>query len=443
MSARACLITNTFPTRAEPSPRAFRACAAFGVVPTHAPDAPRRIDPVDTDLIERMKRSSVTHITGPSGSGKTTLLHAIARRLDAATEPRPLEPHIAVIDQVCAPTKQAAALLSACGLAEPKHWARPAGELSTGQAARLGIARRVALARRGQAVVIDELASTLDRVTAAAVAASIPRLARRCGITIVTAASAEDVPTMLDACLTIDAATRRIRPAAFRPVEIVIQRGTMNDYAALKAHHYRANDPAIVERVLRAVRVDPRFPNETVGVLCVSRPTLNASWRRLAFGDRFHSGDKPTDARRLNAELRTISRIIVEPRARSLGVASRLVRAYTDDPLTPCTEAIASIGTLTGFFTRAGMRPVTPPRPDADLRLLDALEHARLDPRSLTTTRPDAFVSRELGTWARARKIDPDDPNLTTHAAVRLLSSPRAYTHTLKGGDHEHQAEPD
>ncbi|MBS0198448.1 MAG: GNAT family N-acetyltransferase [Planctomycetes bacterium] len=151
----------------------------------------------------------------------------------------------------------------------------------------------------------------------------------------------------------------RVLLAAMQPGvkdAVRIEAGAAADYYALAHLHYRPGSPAQIERVLRAVDVPTGM---MVGVLVAGRGTLNAPWRRGAFGAEFDAGDKRRAARAANGALRVISRVIVDPRFRGLGIARRLVEAYLARPLTPCTEAVAAMGRVCPFFERAGMRRVS------------------------------------------------------------------------------------
>ncbi len=204
---------------------------------------------------------------------------------------------------------------------------------------------------------------------------------------------------------------------------IRIEPGSIADHRALAAHHYRRGRPATIERVLvsRAAGFD-----EPVGVLVVSRPTLNARWRALAWPGRYDGPDRRVAAARLNAELRCISRVIVHPDWRRRGIARRLVLAYLKDPLTRRTEVYVSRGRSAGFFAQAGMKPVplTPSRRDA--RLLDCFAHLRSGPGP--GSRLHGLLERELRLWARASR-----------ATRRILDVPRtrprvsASHHALRG----------
>ncbi len=178
-----------------------------------------------------------------------------------------------------------------------------------------------------------------------------------------------------------------------------IEPGGMSDYGALAQRHYRPGRPATIERVLAARLAGSAGP---IGVLVVSRPTLNARWRSLAWPGRYDGIDRRTAAARLNAEVRCISRVIVHPDWRRRGIARRLVRAYLTEPLTPRTEAYVARGRSAAFFARAGMTayPLTPSKRDA--RLMDCFAHLKCGPGP--GSRHHALLVRELRIWARASR---------------------------------------
>jgi GNAT superfamily N-acetyltransferase len=200
-------------------------------------------------------------------------------------------------------------------------------------------------------------------------------------------------------------------------MNIIIQRGTRDDYAALARFHYRAADPARPVLTLRAI------DNDTLaGVLVITRPTLNAPWRRAAWPELFvHSRSNRTAALTLNRHVRTIARVIIDPRYRALGIARQLVSHYLANPLTTHTEAIAAMGRCCPFFSRAGMQEVTPRPTRRDTRLALTLRQLSLAPWELielTRARSCLIASPSLRaairTWAldskSTRRHLPDNP---------------------------------
>jgi GNAT superfamily N-acetyltransferase len=195
--------------------------------------------------------------------------------------------------------------------------------------------------------------------------------------------------------------------------------------------HYRAGTPRVIDCVWAACA-----RTHVVGVLCIARPCLNAGWRDLAWPGVFACGARER-ATRVNALVRTIARVMVEPRYRGLGVAKALVRAYLREPLTPLTEALASMGWSTPFFARAGMREVSLARSRRDARLERVLLEHDVDIRLLGDVHAceqwarHPRVARAVRAWARSsratRSHTQDIPALLLRGASRIIAPPRIF----------------
>lgn len=213
---------------------------------------------------------------------------------------------------------------------------------------------------------------------------------------------------------------------------LTLREGTVRDYDRLSRFHYRAGRPATVVRVLA---MDPPAGDGPAAVLVVSMPTLNGSWRAAALPG-LPAGDKRAAAAWLNAHVRTISRVVVDPRWRGLGLARGVVERYLADPLTPWTEAVAAMGRFCPFFERAGMRPVPCRRSRTDRRLLEALRRLDLGPLDLPAlrARPGRAVEAALRAWARSSRRTVRRAHAPTRELARLAASclgvvPVAYVH--------------
>lgn len=345
----------------------------------------------------------MTVILGPSGAGKTTLLRRAAREArrrgmrvacvgvagmrEARLRERPL------VDLLADSAEDAMRLLARAGLGEASCFLRLPAALSAGEMFRLKVA--LAMDRLGGArsthhpptgdrrpgvMIIDEFAGALDTETARSVAALLRRwVGRAPALRAVVATHREEVLPALGPARVVEVGfggvveTRETKRTNTRKTKGVrIGRGTMEDYAALARMHYRAGRPATVVRVLAA-----RRGSTLAGVLVVSMPTLNGWWRARAWPGEFDIPDKREGARRINDArrgVRCISRVIVDPRFRSTGIASALVRAYLDDPLTERTEAVAAMGRASRFFEEAGMTRIDLPMRPENARLTDLLE---------------------------------------------------------------------
>ncbi len=243
-------------------------------------------------------------------------------------------------------------------------------------------------------------------------------------------------------------------PAPKPEDQLHLTRGDLRDYTQLAEYHYKANRPATATRVLTLQHHQPAVSgrylgrpceHQLVGVLVESLPSLNCQLRDWALHARYRTLKNARDrAVALSAELRCISRVVVHPQWRGLGLAVRLVKASLSDPQTPFTEALAAMGRVHPFFERAGMTAYRRPPHPFDARLADAFQSVGIEPASLaamrqTYTRIQAlphtqrqWLLKELLRWRRASSAgkataDADLISLLRCASDRLHSEPVYY----------------
>ena len=172
---------------------------------------------------------------------------------------------------------------------------------------------------------------------------------------------------------------------------LVLQRGVMGDYHTLSRFHYRAGRPATVTRVWRLVDVrlsvvgrylGRREAGRVAGVVVESMPTLRCRLRGVALGGRYGSIRSARErAMLMKEEVRCISRVVVHPQWRGLGLAARLIRHALLNAQTVYTEAMAAMGQVHPMFEKAGMRAYRAPPAADDARLIDALARVGMDLR--------------------------------------------------------------
>jgi len=204
---------------------------------------------------------------------------------------------------------------------------------------------------------------------------------------------------------------------------IRIQRGSRSDYLALASFHYKGAHPGAITSVFSAVHEAPTVIGRylareaercVIGVLVRSLPHLGCSLRDRATHGRYRGLGGKASASLINREVRTISRVVIDPRWRGVGLAVQLVKHALLQPETVFTEALAAMGHVHPFFERAGMqRYERPPRPE-HARMIDALSHAQLAVHKLAsmsitmtcvermTIEMQAWLSNELRRWHRA-----------------------------------------
>lgn len=243
--------------------------------------------------------------------------------------------------------------------------------------------------------------------------------------------------------------------------DLRIEMGDLADYKSLAAFHYKSAHPGAVTSVLRMVHHAPtvvgrflaqRGQTQVVGVLVRSLPPLCCRLRDVATNNRY-GGLAPRDAAALlNREVRTISRVVIDPTWRGLSLAVQLVRHALEHPLPTCgfrpvfTEALAAMGRVSPFFERAGMTRYDRPPRDEHARLLDALDHLSIEPATLASHElmnvhlhrlnpvDRAWIESELRRWHRAahrtikkRLLAMSVDDLLSAARHELLAQPVYY----------------
>lgn len=160
------------------------------------------------DFRVTVRRGQVVYITGPSGCGKSVLLRAMARAVRErlatgdAGDDDPRGPVMdldsvdasgdaPVVERFGADLGEALRLASVAGINDAFLMLRPPSQLSDGQRYRYRLA--ALLAAGAGTVVIDEFCSTLDRLTARAVAHRVRKYADRTGTTFLVATAHDDL----------------------------------------------------------------------------------------------------------------------------------------------------------------------------------------------------------------------------------------------------------
>jgi predicted GNAT family N-acyltransferase len=149
--------------------------------------------------------------------------------------------------------------------------------------------------------------------------------------------------------------------------KLQIVRGSLDDYGKLERYHYRSN-----RLTAYAALFAMRLANETVGVIVYTMPSPGLELRNVAVGNIFTGLDRQTQLALINRNIRCIGRVIIEPRFRGLGLASRLVRQTMPQMNVPIVEALAVMGLVNPFFEKAGMTAYRAPMPARCVQLIEA-----------------------------------------------------------------------
>jgi len=273
---------------------------------------------------------------------------------------------------------------------------------------------------------------------------------------------------------------------------IRIERGAREDWDRLAPLHYRSHHAGAVSDIFRMVyrpgagecdrpplrrdsgqasgrlegswlgrrmsfepsRRDGHVPacETLVGVIVYSRSPLSLAARNRATGGRYRVGRNLAAGRLVNEELRIVSRVVITPNWRGLGLASRLVAETLPRVGTPYVEALAAMGRVHPFFEQAGMMAYASPAPAGSERLRSAFEAVGLGRSArrsaealevaLGSLGPAArrLAEREIERWARSylaaknhRSHRPERRRTLDLVVCHLDSTPVYYLWRAKG----------
>ncbi|MFA5864466.1 MAG: hypothetical protein WC975_07235 [Phycisphaerae bacterium] len=174
------------------------------------------------------------------------------------------------------------------------------------------------------------------------------------------------------------------------PFPITLDECPFSAYKNLAHFHYRAGPPGPVDECFAlSIPSISRISNDPhiIGIIVYSLPPLNNHLRNLATNSRYLAARNfQSRAQLLNKELRTISRVIIHPQFRSLGLAAALVKNTLPLINTLFVEASAVMGLINPFFQKAGMTMYTAPPELKNEILLAAFHHVGIPTENLQNT---------------------------------------------------------
>ncbi len=280
--------------------------------------------------IDIPKDFSVMYITGESGSGKTSILNEIVRDYTYETIPydKPLSHWLGDTQQ---DEQKAISLLSLCGLSDATMFISEYRYLSDSEKARARMF--LELSRKENLIVIDEFLSTLDRKTAKSLAYCFQKAVRKLGKRLIAVTAHDDLVDYLKPDVVIsgksypsDFTVKRLEYSDENPFinNVVLRYVGKDEYRELKLGelHYKGKYTGGTKEFLFAY-----YDQEVIGCL-VSIYNMSSGGRR-------------------------ISRLVVHPSYRSIGIGSLMVERYISD--FPNTDVIAAMALYNKVFEKAKM----------------------------------------------------------------------------------------
>ena len=422
---RGCYVYDvSFKTRAPVTERTVEVAKAFGL---GVDDEREHVLYRDFEL--HLAERDVVYITGDSGSGKSVLLRALEEDLGGEAiniEDVDLPTGRPIIDTVGRTFSEALRLLSKVGLNDAFLFLREYEQLSDGQRYRYKIARMIDSGKRYW--LADEFCSTLDRTTARVVAFNIQKLARRSGATLVVATTHVDLEEDLNPSILIrkgwgeeiqvDYRPNQEAPCCSVSREISLREASKEDYMKLAYLHYRDHRIPVPHRFYALERGD-----ELVGAIAYCYPPVNTAGRKKAVGYR-------PDLEELNRDWTIISRVVVHPKYRTIGLGNRLVR----ETLPLCgrrhVELVAVMAQYNPFAERAGMKLIQRNEPHHTVpRVVEELRALGFDPVRLASVNHNLKCLEALPDVDEVRKILS---RLASHYYKRISRTSKPYMRKME-----------
>ena len=154
---------------------------------------------------------------------------------------------------------------------------------------------------------------------------------------------------------------------------MTIQQGTKTDYKALSQFHYRTSRLPPSRKIFTLKRKD-----ELCGVIVYSYPPPITFGRTRVWRGNIHQ---------LQQEISTISRVVIHPKYRSIGLGAKLIAETLSQAGTPCVETVAVMAKYNPFFEKAGMQRIAESKPSTHLsHALQELEQLGFDTALMAST---------------------------------------------------------
>lgn len=374
------VINVSFETSApEPTDRVVATAEAFGL----GLDRWERFT-VFENVDLKIGQSDVVYITGDSGSGKSVLLRALEKDIKhdlklTSVNLNDVKPDVSkpLIETVGESVEEGLGLLARVGLGDAFLVLRTFNQLSDGQKYRYKIAKMIESG--AQFWILDEFAATLDRDTAKVVAWNLQKIARSEGKCVLAATTHKDLLLDLNPDVHVHKRFGKEISVAYYPNpvprgcslvgEMKVVEGSTADWRELSCFHYRSHRLPAPRKIFCLKRGE-----ELCGVIVYCYPSP------ACFGRRQVLPRMPMCE--LNTHLSTISRVVIHPKYRSLGLGAGLVRETLGLCGTDHVELVAVMAKYNPFAERAGMRKVAMEvKTRQVIELAEILESVGLDRR--------------------------------------------------------------
>jgi GNAT superfamily N-acetyltransferase len=195
--------------------------------------------------------------------------------------------------------------------------------------------------------------------------------------------------------------------------EMRIEEGTTADYKKLSEFHYRSTRLPPPRKIFTLKRGE-----ELCGVIVYSFPPPTMFGRSKIWKGGLSQ---------LQKELSTITRVVVHPKYRTIGLGAKLVKETLPLAGTPNIETLAVMAKYNPFFEKAGMQKIAESKPNKNIQeAIEKLSALGFNPTMLGSTTYNTNKIKEIGKGKVIKVLE----ELSEKGAVprkRLLNFKKAF----------------
>lgn len=381
-----------------------------------------------------IKEKDIVYITGESGSGKSVALRELGKQMkeqglkvvNLSEVVDTINQDVAIIDDIGKDLNEALFLLSKAGLSDAFIWLRKYAQLSDGQKYRYAVAK--ALEQNADVILADEFGAVLDRDTAKIVAYNIQKQIRRLNKIFICATTHTDLIEDLNPSVYIYKKYENGVELQYKPYkehdfsmakDMVVEPGDKMDWDMLSKWHYKSHKTGARTHIFRMVN---KKTQELVGTIVYGMPPLALAGRN-AYTPIYGGKSSREKCQKLNREVRIISRVVVTPKYRSLGLSAKLIKDSLPQTDMRFCELLSVMGNYNKFCEKAGMTKVQYNQKDIFKKLKEFIIEAGYEPGMMASDKyvRDMFLDLQV-----------NNPELFTKIAVENFK--RATT-GVRGGN--------
>jgi len=355
------IIDKGFNTDIDVTDRTIKIGDAFGL----GIDESKKFD-IFKDFNIGINDNDVVYITGDSGSGKSVLLKELTNKFkDLYFKENKTEYTIADLNNIRikedeilsegigSSVEDAIKILASVGLNDAFLFLRKYKHLSDGQKYRYKLAKLIHY--NNKVWIADEFCSTLDRDTAKIVSYNFQKIARKLNKILIVATTHNDLIYDLNPSVLVDNGfgekceiiyndeVEKRKCSLYEEANIEV--GTIEDYYKLSNFHYRDSSICFYHDIFRM-----KLKDKLIGVIVYTSPKPELHSRNIVFNKEYSRNFD-----RINKEIKCISRVIIHPKYRTIGLGHKLVSETLKQANCKVVELLSVMTKYNPFAIQAGM----------------------------------------------------------------------------------------